>query len=100
MPVVTKPALVQGILVIEVLTLQINRAQEGIVECLFVQVRILGIVIGQVQLVLEEDFTATGAGFAISIMAQRVIGTESFGRLAATYSAGDIVFAVDNVVPE
>ena len=100
MPGVAGSAGIQGILVVEILALQIHRAEQGIVERLLVEIRVLGLVVGQVHLVLEEDQAAAGAGLAVGVVAQRVVRAESLGGLAAADAAGDVVLLVDDVVPE
>ena len=57
-------------------------------------------MVGEVHLPLEEDRAATGAGFAIGAVAQRVVGTEALGGFAAADAAGHVVLFVDHVVPE
>src|SRR5580698_9827675 len=90
----------QRIRVAEVLPLHINGAEERVVHRLLVQVRVLGVVICEVHLVLEEDDTAARAGFAVGFVPKRVVQAEAFGRFATTDSTGDVVLLVDHVVPE
>ena len=57
-------------------------------------------MIREVQLPLEEDLAAAGAGLAVGVVAQRVVGPESFRRLAAPHAARQVVLLVDHVVPD
>ncbi len=59
-----------SVLVIEILAFQVNRAKQGIVKRLLVQVRKFGVVVRQIQFMLEENLAATGAGFAVAVVTQ------------------------------
>ena len=69
MPVVAPASRIERILVVEVLAVQIDRAKQRVVERLFVEVCEFSVVVCQVELMLEEDFAATGAGFAVGAVA-------------------------------
>ncbi len=90
----------QGIGVAKALAVQGDPAQQGVVHGLLIEIGIFGVVIGQVELVLEEDQAAAGARLAIGSVAQRVVRPEAFRGLAAADAAGDIVLLVDHVVPQ
>ena len=79
-----------------------NRCPRGsrTVNGLFIEVGVLGILILQVQAVLEEELAAIGTRFTVGIVAQRVVGAEAFGGFAAADAAGQIKLFVDDVVPE
>ncbi len=91
---------VEGVGIGEVFPIQVDVTKYGVVEGLFVEVGVLGVVVGEVHLVLEEKLAAAGAGFAIGVVAERIIRTEPFGGFAAADAAGDVIFFVDDVVPE
>ena len=94
------PAADQRIVVVEILAFQIGRAEQRVVHRLFVKVGVLRVVIGEVHFVLEENHAATRAGFAIGVVAQRIVRAEAFRGLAAAHAAGDVILLVDHVVPE
>ena len=57
-------------------------------------------MIREVHLVLEENQATTGARFVVGFVAQRIISAEALGRFAAANAAGDVIFFVDEIVPE
>jgi len=94
------PAVDQGVGVVERPALQVGCAQEGVQHGLLVQVRVLGVAVGQVHLVLEEDQAAGRAGLAVGLVAQGVVRAEALRGLAAADPAGHVVLPVDHVVPQ
>src|SRR5262249_5734856 len=52
------------------------------------------------ELVLEKDQTATGAGFAVGIVAEGIVRTKAFRGLAASDPTSDVILLVDEIVPE
>ncbi len=100
MPVVTRTVRIKRVLIIEVLRIEIDRAEQGVEERLLVKVGEACVVVGHVELVLEEDQAAARTRFAVGVVAQGIVRAESLGRFAAADSARHVVLAVDHVVPE
>jgi len=91
---------VERVVVIEVLAVDRQTADERVVDRLLVEIGVLRVVVGEVHLPLHEDFAAARAGLAVGVLAQRVVRPEALGALAAADAAGQVVLAVDDVVPD
>src|SRR5262249_27509474 len=69
------------------------------VKCLLIKVSEDRAVIGEVKFPLEEGLAATGARFAIRVIAERIVGTEAFTAFTAANAAGDVILSMHNIVP-
>ena len=67
----------QRVGVAEILAFEIHRAHQGVIHRLLIKICIASIVVGQVELVLEEDESAAGAGLAVRFVAQGVVRAKS-----------------------
>ena len=61
---------VQRVFVVEVFADQIDVAEDRVIEGVFVEVGKFGVLVGEIHLVLKEEFGRAGAGLAIRIIAQ------------------------------
>src|SRR5215213_9369743 len=57
-------------------------------------------MISEVHFILEKDQSCTGTGFAIGIVAKRIIGTEAFGSFATSNTTSQVIFFINEVIPK
>ena len=100
MPWITRLVLHERIVVVKFFAVQIGGAEQRVVHGFLVEIGVLGVVIGEVHFVLEENQAATGAGFAVGLVAQGKVCAKTLGGFAAANAAGEVIFFIDEIIPE
>src|SRR5580704_244975 len=90
----------QWICVAIALAIESNTTEQGVIHRQLVEVRVLSVVICEVELVLKENEATARTSFTICFVGKRIVRSEPFRGFATANPACKVILPVDHVVPK